>query len=60
MAADILNQRYSQIYDDTNLSEEEKIKQFVGFSQALIDSHTLTASEEKAVMQFINQRAPNL
>ena len=60
MAADILNQRYSQVYDDANLSEEEKIKQFVGFSQALIDSHTLTASEEKAVMQFINQRAPNL
>ena len=60
MAADILNQRYSQVYDDTHLSEEEKIKQFVGFSQALIDSHTLTALEEKAVMQFINQRAPNL
>ena len=55
-----MNQRYSQVYDDTHLSEEEKIKQFVGFSQALIDSHTLTALEEKAVMQFINQRAPNL
>jgi hypothetical protein len=56
-AADLLNQRYREVYsDDTNLSEEEKIKQFVAFGCGLIQSRTLSPIEEQAMLQFLITR----
>jgi len=56
-AADLLNQRYREIYpDDTNLDEEEKIKQFVAFGCGLIQSRTLSPQEEQAMLQFLIKR----
>ncbi|MCX7091019.1 MAG: hypothetical protein NTU48_06175 [Legionellales bacterium] len=55
-AADLLNQRYREIYDDSNLNEEEKIKQFVAFGCGLIQSRTLSPVEEQAMLQFLISR----
>ena len=55
-AADLLNLRYREIYDDSNLSEEEKIKQFVAFGCGLIQSRTLSPAEEQAMLQFLISR----
>ncbi|MCR9192416.1 MAG: hypothetical protein NXI01_07120 [Gammaproteobacteria bacterium] len=55
-AADLLNQRYRERYDDTHLSEEEKINQFVNFACDLIQSHTLQPKEEQAMLQFLQRR----
>lgn len=53
---DMMTQKYQQIYDDTVLSEEEKIKQFVTFGCELIQSHTLQPEEENAILQFLLER----
>ncbi|MCR9192417.1 MAG: hypothetical protein NXI01_07125 [Gammaproteobacteria bacterium] len=55
-AADLLNQKYRETYDDINLSEDEKVKQFVDFACDLIQSRTLQPVEEQAMLQFLNRR----
>ncbi|PJD94104.1 MAG: hypothetical protein CK424_00700 [Legionella sp.] len=53
---EMMHQKYQQIYDDTLLSEEEKIKQFVNFGCELIQSHTFQPAEENAIIQFLSER----
>ena len=55
-AADILNQRYQEVFDDSYLNEEEKVKQFVDFGCGLIQSHAFSLEEEQAMLQFMLSR----
>jgi len=55
-AADLLNQKYQERYDDMNLSEDETVKQFVDFACDLVQSHTLQPVEEQAILQFLQHR----
>lgn len=56
VAADVLNQRYNEVYDDKDLTEEDKIKQFIDFSCGLIQSHSFSPIEEEAMVQFLMNR----
>lgn len=55
-AADLLQKRYLEIYDDTNLNVNEKMKQFIYFGCDLVQSHTLTSLEEQAILQVLVNR----
>jgi hypothetical protein len=55
-AADILNQRYQEVYDDSFLNEEEKVKQFIDFGCGLVLSHAFSPEEELAMLQFMLSR----
>lgn len=55
-AADMLNQRYQEVFDDSYLNEEEKVKQFVNFGCGLIQSHAFSLEEEQAMLQFMLSR----
>jgi hypothetical protein len=55
-AADVLNQRYHEVFDDSHLNEEEKVKQWVTFGCDLIQAHTLAQEEEQALLQFMLKR----
>ena len=52
-AANILNERYHQTYDDSQLSDEEKIVQFVRFGYDLILSNSYDSLQEKAMLKFL-------
>lgn len=52
-AVALLKQRYQEVYDDTYLSEEEKIQQFIAFGCDLVQTHTLSPTEEQAILQFL-------
>lgn len=52
----LLHQRYREIYDDTDLSEEEKLQQWVDFGCDLVQSHTLSPKEEHAILQVLSNR----
>ncbi len=54
--ADTLNGRYHDTYDDTNISEEEKIKRYVDLGCDLVQSHSLTPEQENAMLQFLKKR----
>ncbi|HVT62864.1 MAG TPA: hypothetical protein VHD33_05180, partial [Legionellaceae bacterium] len=47
---------YEQRYDDTALSEEEKIQQFVNFVTETVQAHVLTSAEEQAILTFLVER----
>lgn len=51
--SELFNQRFQEQYQDVILPPEEKIEKFVDFCCDLIDSHALTADEEKAATQFM-------
>lgn len=55
-AADLINERYHQVYDDSNLSDEEKMVQFINFGCDLIRSNSLEPTQEKAIFQFLAYR----
>ncbi len=55
-AADVLNQRYQEVYDDSFLGEEEKVRQFIDFGCGLVLSHTFSPEEEQAMLQFMLSR----
>ncbi len=55
-AADILNQRYQEVYDDSFLNDEEKIRQFIDFGCGLVLSHSFSPEEEQAMVQFMLSR----
>ncbi len=52
----LLHQRYREIYDNTELSEEEKLQQWVDFGCDLVQSHTLSPKEEHAILQVLSHR----
>lgn len=53
IAADLMNERYHQIYEDGQLSDEEKIVQFVNFWCDLILSNSYERAKEMAMLQFL-------
>ncbi|MBP6918535.1 MAG: hypothetical protein KBB94_06440 [Legionellaceae bacterium] len=55
-AADVLNLRYQEVYDDSFLGEEEKVRQFIDFGCGLVLSHTFSPEEEQAMLQFMLSR----
>lgn len=55
-AADLISERYHQVYDDSNLGDEEKIVQFINFGCDLIRSNSLEPAQEKAIFQFLAHR----
>lgn len=55
-AADILNQRYQEVYDDSFLNDEEKVRQFIDFGCGLVLSHSFSPEEEQAMLQFMLSR----
>ena len=59
-AANTLNERYHQVYDDTNLNEDEKIEQFVNYGCDLIQSNAFNRIQEKAMIQFLTNRLMGL
>lgn len=56
----LLHQRFRELYDETNLNEEEKIKQLIYFGCDLVQSHSLSPIEEQAILQALTNSLMNI
>ena len=59
-AAYLLHQRFHEQFDESSLTDEEKIKQFIYFGCDLVASHTLTPNEEQAVLTVLTNSLMNM
>jgi hypothetical protein len=59
-AAYLLHQRFREQFDESSLTAEEEIKQFIYFGCDLVVSHSLSPSEEQAILQVLTNRLMNM
>lgn len=54
------HQRFREQFDESSLTAEEEIKQFIYLGCDLVASHSLSPSEEQAILQVLANRLMNL